>query len=308
MIGRLERVRLRDVWKNEAKDFTPWLQKHIDVLNEVIEPNLSNPETERSAGTFSVDLVAEDENGNTAIIECQLEKSDHDHLGKSITYLTAFEAKTAIWIVSQPRAEHVRAVSWLNESSDASFYLIKVEAVRIGNSPPAPLFTVIVGPSEEGRKVGETKKELKERHVIRKKFWTELLARAKPKTRLHANITPGKNGWIGTGAGKGGLSFNYVTRQHDGDVEIYIDRESDAENKKIFDKLLESRKSIERVFGQHLTWQRLEAKRACRIKKTVKEGGYRDDPSKWSETHEAMIDAMIHLEKALKPHIAKLRT
>lgn len=154
MIGKLERVPLREVWKHEALGFTTWLQDNLDVLNDVLDITLSNAEREGSAGTFSVDLIAENGTGNPVIIENQLEKSDHDHLGKIITYLTALEAKTAIWIVSDPRPEHVRAISWLNESSAAGFYLLKVEAVKIGESPAAPLLTLIVGPSEESREVG----------------------------------------------------------------------------------------------------------------------------------------------------------
>ena len=84
MIGRLERVPLREVWKHEALDFTQWLQENLDVLNEVVDLNFSTAEREQTAGAFSVDLVAEDDGGNAVIIENQLEKSDHDHLGKLI--------------------------------------------------------------------------------------------------------------------------------------------------------------------------------------------------------------------------------
>jgi hypothetical protein len=210
MIGKLQRVPLREVWKHEALDFTTWLQDNIDVLNEILDLNLSSAEREQSAGTLNVDLVAEDESGNPVIIENQLGKSDHDHLGKVVTYLATIGAKTAIWIVADPRPEHVTAISWLNESQAADFDLLKVEAVRIGDSPPAPLLTLITGPSLESREVGATKQELKERHIIRQRFWAGLLEMAHEKTNLHANISPGKESWIGTGAGKYGLGFNYV--------------------------------------------------------------------------------------------------
>jgi len=144
MIGKIERVPLREVWKHEAADFTQWLQDNIDVLNEVIDLNLSNPEREQAAGSFSIDIVAEDEAGNPVIIENQLEKSDHDHLGKVMTYLVAMGAKIAIWIVADPRPEHIAAIAWLNESSAANFYLLKIEAIQINDSPPAPLLTVIL--------------------------------------------------------------------------------------------------------------------------------------------------------------------
>ena len=122
MIGSLQRVDLREVWPHEAQDFTPWLEENIDVLNNAIDLSLSIIEREQAAGDFSVDLVAEDESGNSVIIENQLERSNHDHLGKLITYLTAIDAKAAIWIVKEARPEHISAISWLNESSSASFY------------------------------------------------------------------------------------------------------------------------------------------------------------------------------------------
>src|SRR5450759_326208 len=129
VIGKLERLPLREVWKHEAYDFTQWLQENIDVLNTTLDLNLVNVDREAAAGSFSIDLVAEDEGGGTVIIENQLDKSNHDHLGKIITYLTAMGARTAIWVVSDPRPEHVAAIAWLNESSSASFYMVKVEAV-----------------------------------------------------------------------------------------------------------------------------------------------------------------------------------
>ena len=307
MIGKLKRLPLREVWKHEALDFTQWLQDNIDVLNEVLDLNLSNPEREHSAGTFSVDIVAEDDSGNPVIIENQLEKSNHDHLGKIMTYLVAMAAKTAIWIVADPRPEHISAITWLNESSAANFYMLKIEAIKIGDSPPAPLLTVIVGPSEEGKEVGKTKKEIAERYVIRERFWTQLLEFAKQRTKLHANISPTQYNWLGTSAGKQGLGFNYALRKHEAQVELYINRgkDRDEDNKEVFEQLFKHKDDVESVFGGPLEWERLEGKRACRIKMLINIGGYRDE-EKWPQIHEAMVDAMMRLEKSLKPYISKL--
>jgi RecB family endonuclease NucS len=114
MVGRLQRLPLRDVWKHEARDFTTWLQDNYEVLSEVLDVTLTGVEREKAAGDFSVDLVAEDESGNAVVIENQLARSDHEHLGKLITYVTMMEARAGIWIVSDPRPEHVRAITWLN--------------------------------------------------------------------------------------------------------------------------------------------------------------------------------------------------
>ena len=102
------------MWPHEALDFTVWLQDNLAVLNEHLETPLANAEREQAAGAFSVDLVAEDDDGRAVVIENQLERSNHDHLGKLLTYLAAYEASTAIWIVAEPRAEHVKAVAWLS--------------------------------------------------------------------------------------------------------------------------------------------------------------------------------------------------
>ncbi len=231
MIGKLQRVLLRDVWKHEAYDFTTWLQENVDVLNEVLNLNLDNVEREQAAGRFSVDLVAEDESSHTIIIENQLGKSDHDHLGKLITYLSNFDAVAAIWIVAEPRPEHITAINWLNESSSADFYLVKVEAIKIGDSLPAPLLTLIVGPSAEVKQVGETKKDLAERHHLRLRFWEELLAKANQASTLYANISPSKDSWLSAGSGKSGVGYNYNIRQHDTRVELALWGGTQAENK-----------------------------------------------------------------------------
>ncbi len=306
MIGKIQRVPLRDVWKHEAKDFTQWLQENIDVLNSALDLNLINVDRERETGDFSIDLVAEDDGGGTVIIENQLEKSNHDHLGKLITYLTGMGAKAAIWIVSEPRPEHVAAVAWLNESSSAAFYMVKVEAVRIGESPAAPLFTLIVGPSRETQEVGKTKKELAERYGIRKRWWTQLVERSAKVSKLHAHITPGEYSWIGTSSGISGLNFNYVVIQDASSAELYIDRGEAEENKSIFDQLYANKPAVEKSFGGPLSWERLENRRACRIKFT-QEGGYRSPEDEWPSIQDKIINAMNRLEQALRPYLKQLK-
>lgn len=308
-IGKLERVPLRQVWEHEAYDFTQWLQENIDVLNAALDLNLVNVDREQASGLFSIDLVAEDEGGGTVIIENQLEKSNHDHLGKLITYLTGMSAKAAIWIVSDPRPEHVAAVAWLNESSSAAFYMVKVEAVRIGESPAAPLFTLIVGPSDETKDVGQTKKAIAERYGIRKRWWTTLIERSAKVNKLHAHITPGEYSWIGASSGVRGLNFNYVVLQDECAAELYIDRGKDAqeENKSIFDQLFAHKAEIDAAFGAALSWERLEGKRACRIRHTETGGGYRSPEDQWPAMQDAVIKDMDRLERALRPYLKELK-
>jgi len=308
MVERLKRVPLREVWKHEALDFTPWLEQNADVLTETLGFEINSVEREKQVGDFSVDVVAEDESGELVVIENQLERSDHDHLGKLITYLSVVGARTGVWIVSEPRPEHVRAVSWLNESSAADFYLVKAEAVAIGDSQPAPLLTLIVAPSEEIRIGGQKKEELAGRHALRYRFWEGLLLRAKERTHLFTGISPGKDNWIGTGAGMSGLAFNFVVRQHSAHVELYIDRGKGAEeeNKRIFSALEHSKESVNDSFGEPLSWERLEGRRASRIAKRLDVGGYSSAEADWPSIQDAMIEAMVRLESALRPHMDRV--
>ena len=302
MIGRIQREDLREVWRHEALDFTKWLEENVDVLNDATGLQLSGVEREQAVGAFSVDLIAEDEDGRPVVIENQLEKSNHDHLGKLLTYLVGIEARKAIWIVADPRPEHVGVVTWLNESSSADFYLLKLEAIRIGDSEPAALLTQIVGPSEEARKAGATKKQMVERERQRYRFFEGLLECAKQHTQLHANISPSKEGWVGAGAGIGGLSFKYVVRQRDARVELYIDTPDGDRNQYMFEALSLKKDRIEEDFGFPLVWDTEEGRRACRIQRTFATGGYRDEEA-WEAMYRELAEAMAKLESALTPHL-----
>jgi hypothetical protein len=307
-ISRLAKVPLRQLWAHEARDFTSWLAQDLDLLGEKLNIELTLLEQEASAGPFSADILAEDGSGSPVVIENQLECTDHNHLGKLITYMSNLGAKTAVWITSDPRPEHERAVHWLNEvlPADAAFYLLKVEAYRIDDSAPAPLFAVVAGPTAEAKQAGRQKKDLAERHYLRLEFWQQLLEQAKRKTRLHAKISPQTNNWISAGAGKSGVSYYYVIRMTDADVELYIDRENAEENKHIWDSLFAAKADIERVFGGPLEWLRQDDLRASRIVYKVSAGGLRDREH-WATIQERMVDAMVRLERALKVHIQELK-
>jgi len=312
MVGKLEKVDLRKVWIREAKDFNTWLANNLDVLSEQIGFSLSLIEKEKSAGAFSVDIFAERSNGSAVVIENQLEQTDHDHLGKLITYLSSLEAKTAIWITSTPRAEHVKAVNWLNEISpvDTAFFLVKVEAYRIGESEPAAFFTTICAPSAEVKQIGEQREDLAERHVKRLDFWKQLLERAILKTTLHSNVSPSKENWIAAGAGKSGMGWSYAITMNKGSVELFIDRGPEKEEKeetdKIFDAIRAEREKIENRFGETLIWDKVDGRRICRIKSVSEIGGLKDTQL-WPKILEDMVDRMIRLEKALRPTLAALK-
>lgn len=305
----MESVPLREVWKKEAKDFTSWLFENLEILAEELDLELTPDTKEKNVGSFSADITAEDSSGRKVLIENQLEKTDHIHLGQILTYISNLDAKIAVWVSSDPRPEHIRAIEWLNETgSGVNFYLVKVEAFKIGNSEPAAKFTVVTGPSEKTEIVGDEKKEMAERHKILYDFWKELLEKSRQKTQLHSNTSPGTWGWIGTGSGVRGLNFNYAITYKHGQAEIYIDRgkDSEEENKRIFDELSSHRAEIEKDFGDKLRWERLDDRRASRISKRIDYAGL-GDREKWPKLQDDMIDAMIRLEKSLNKYVKALK-
>lgn len=211
--------------------------------------------------------------------------------------------------------ELTTAVMWLNER-DLDIRCIRMKPyadngrLLIDVQQVIPLPEVADYQVQIREKERQERKDRAERYEIRKRFWTGLLNTARSKSDLHANISPVERSLVGAGAGMQGLSFNYTITQHEGTVELYIDRGlgCDDENKSIFDHLYESKDSIEIAFGGVLEWQRLDDKRACRIRKVITIGGYRDDEQQWPTIQTAMIDAMILFENVLNPFISKLKT
>ena len=309
-IGKITKVPIREVWKDEAKDFTPWLFNNLDILaDELGCGNLTPIEREKKVGTFSADISAEDESGQGVVIENQLERTDHDHLGKILTYVSNLDAKKAIWISDNPKEEHVTAVEWLNKNvSDAHFYLVKIEIYKIGESKPAPRFTVITGPNATIDLVRGEKNRDTERHKQNHKFWTQLLEKSNKKTIRFKNISPRKDAWVSAGAGKRGLGFVYTVGKEAVGAELYIDwgKDSAQKNKQIFDALDLRKSEIEKSFGEKLDWERLDDGRASRIRKRIKTDQFTNE-KEWPELQDMMVDAMTSLEQAFKEHIAKLK-
>jgi hypothetical protein len=305
-VGKITRVPLREVWAHEALDFTTWLERNVDVLNEVLDFNLVSAEREKAAGDFSVDLVGEDEDGNTVVVENQLEPSDHRHLGQVLTYLAAMDAKAAVWIVGRARPEHTQAVAWLNQSTAADFYLVQLEAIRIGDSAAAPLFTRIVGPSAEARAVGAKKREFSERDEVRREFWELLIEHAAGRTDLHARCTTTTASWIQATASIPGLKWDYAVRAHDMRVELYMDRSEPEETQAIYEGLHGRKDEIEAAFGHALEWERREGRRSCKVWYGLSGGGL-DDRDRWPSIVNGAVDAMVRLEAAMREPLEQVR-
>jgi hypothetical protein len=303
-INKITRLHIKDVWRYEDRELTPWLCDNIDVIGDAIGMQLTNAVKEQSTGSFSVDIKAEDVNSNFVVIENQFGPSDHDHLGKLITYMASFQAIAAVWIVETPRPEHLAAVNWLNQGSNGcDFYLLKIEAIKIGDSTPAPLITKIVGPSEDGRKLGTVKKEDAERFNSRMEFWQILLAKAKSMgLNSFASSTPTRDAFVGVTAGVKGLSYLFWANQKSIRIELRIDRGkgSEEENILILNQLKAHKDEIEANFGKPLVWADLEGYRVCSIRIEFELGGYKSTEKEREAAIDNAIAAMNRLEKATR--------
>lgn len=309
-IARLDPVDLRQLWKHEELDFTPWLADHLELLGEAIGMALREVERETPVGPFSADITARTDSGELVLLENQLGPSDHDHLGKLLTYLSNLEAKVAVWIVAEARPEHVRAVEWLNDSTpdDVKVYLVRLAAYRIGVSPPAVQFTVVAGPSPAGKAAGALRQQWAHRHRLRYQFWEQLLARARAHgLTTHANISPTTNSILYAGAGRGGLYWTYVVRLRGAaGVELYIATPDADANKRYFDELFAHREAIEQAFGGLLVWDRGDGKLSSRVRAEVANAGIEEHEDHWPEIQEGMIQAMKRLTEAVAPYVKRL--
>jgi len=308
-IQKIKKVPVREIWKREDKNFTAWLENNIDYLNDVIGLDISIVSREENVGPFKVDLYGEDNFGNKVIIENQLEKTDHTHLGQIITYLTNLEANTAIWIATEPNDQHANAIDWLNEITpdDISFYLIKIEAIKIGeDSAAAPLFTIIKQPSVERKEIGTEKKEHAKRHIYREKFWVQFLETVNKKNSLFSNISPSTDAWIGIGIGKSGINLNLVVSKKYARCEIYINRGDKEDNKDIFDYFNTHRNKIEEKFGANLIWERMEDKVSSRIKYQL-DGVNIFNENDWQKMINFLIDSSERMKKAFNDSIRQIK-
>ena len=248
-IGKLKEVDVRELWKHEQYDFSKWLSKeeNIEYLNEILGLTLIAVDSEVYVGPYRCDLVAKDEtSGITVIVENQLEGTNHDHLGKIITYASGLDAKVIVWIVKEAREEHRAAIEWLNNNTvnDINFFLIEIHAYRIGDSDPAPKFEVVEKPNDfvkRSKAKDHDDGELNKSEAARLYFWEEfnkvLVARGKPFNIRKATT----DHWydVAIGSSDAHIAITLVNKDGNIVVELYINN-----NKALFDKLKSSMEEI----------------------------------------------------------------
>jgi hypothetical protein len=267
VLSELKKVDLREEWEDEEADFTPWIADNIKKIEEVLGMELEVKDTEKSVGSFKADILAEEPNTEKEIvIENQLGRSDHKHLGQLITYGSGIEAFTVVWICRNLKDEHRKAIDWLNESTrkDTNFFALEIELYKIGDSNPAPKFDVASEPNEWSRRVKSETESLSPVEKLRQSYWTEFRAYLEESEPLFSLRNPWEKAWyqVSIGRAKFGINCKISKQKNRLSVELYFDPEN-AE--KYFDLLKEDKDEIEAEIGSNLEWERLEGKNACRI-------------------------------------------
>lgn len=305
-IGKLKEVDIRELWKHEQYDFSEWLSKkeNIENLNEILGLTLVDISKETYVGTYKCDLFAKDETtGIKVIIENQLEISNHDHLGKIITYASGLDAKVVVWIVKEAREEHRSAIEWLNNNtnSNVNFFLIEIHAYKIGNSDPAPMFQVVEQPNDfiKNNKSTNRDESMNKSQSQRIEFWNQfnnvVIERGKP-----FNIRkPTTDHWynIAIGTSDAHIDITLVNKDSLIGVEIYI-----TDNKELFDKLYSRKDEIEEELGFQLDWRRLDNSKASRIVYHIKGLNF-DDHSNYDELINKTIDLAVLMRNTFKKYI-----
>lgn len=305
-IGKLEEVDIRELWKHEQYDFSEWLYKkeNIENLNDILGLTLVDISKETYVGSYRCDLFAKDETtGIKVIIENQLEMSNHDHLGKIITYASGLDAKVVVWIVKEAREEHRSAIEWLNNNtnSNINFFLIEIHAYKIGNSDNAPMFQVIEQPNDfiKNNKSINSNDTMNKSQSQRLEFWNQfnnvLVERGKPFNVRKATTDHWYNVAIGTSDAH--IDITLVNKDSVIGVELYI-----TDNKEFFDKLYQRKDEIENDLGFKLDWRRLNNSKASRIVTFIKGLNF-DDHSNYNELINKTIDLAVLMRDTFKKYI-----
>ena len=313
-LAKIERVDLREAWPNEARDFTPWLAENIVELGEALGMDLELQQTEAAVGGYSLDVLATDLNQNRpVIIENQLEQTNHDHLGKLLTYAAGYDAKVIVWLTREFRDEHRQTLDWLNRRTDkeTEFFGVVLELLKIDGSRPAPQFRAVVTPNdwrkEAAAKARGDTPVASARGERYREFFQPLIDTLRERHKFTNVRKAQPQNWYSFSAGYGqrityGANF---TGQKQARVEVYIDNGDGDRNIRLLEDLELHREAIESALGETLSWQRLENRRACRIA-LDRSGSIEDDADTLAEIQDWMVRSLLKLKQVFDPKLAEL--
>jgi len=314
-LGRLQRHDLRNVWVSEATDFTPWLAQpeNLAMLGEALGLSLELEAQERAVGPFRADILCRDiGNGHWVLIENQLERTNHGHLGQLLTYASGLDAVTIVWIAAQFTEEHRSTLDWLNKITDDSFrfFGLEVELWRIGDSPAAPKFNIVCKPNnwshsvaQAARAIDET--ELSETRIMQRNYWAALNKVFDAMGGLiSGNKKPQPQAWMSFPIGRSHFHLNAVMIRPEQRIraELYI---AGDRAKAFFGLLKRQKQAIEQELGFALEWEELPSQQDCRIS-LYHNGVDPEDEADWPRQHEWLAKRLNEMHRVFAQRVRAL--
>ena len=311
-IDTLVPVPVRHLWPNEANDFTPWLLENPDVLGDILGTELFSEDREATVGRYSADLLFRDSSDRIVVVENMFGPTDHDHLGKLITYSAGLDAGVAVLVAEEFRDEHRSALDWLNHISqnDFAFFGVILEAWRIGDSNPAPRLRVDTQPDGWSRAVRAASSGDSPTAQAYRRFWSLFLPRLHKAEHARSKwsrvSTPSKRHWMSFGSARSELlKYNplFCREPRRGcRIEAYLDSPV-VDPSEVFDWLNGRRGDIDGAVNQPVEWDRLDGSRACRISIYFPDEVRVTDEHRWPELVDWMVPTLCALKDAVDPVI-----
>jgi len=314
-LGRLMPVDLHDIWDNEATAFTPWLaqEENLQLLGEALGIELQLEAQEKDVGPFRADILCKDmQTDDWVVIENQLVRTDHSHLGQLLTYAAGLQAATIVWIAARFTEEHRAALDWLNDITDERFrfFGIEMELWRIDPSPPAPRFNLVSRPNDWSKSVSAAARQmdwqnLSEVQRLQLEYWQALLGVLKDsESPVNPNRKPGPMAWMGWGIGRSGFGLNAVMLRLKRQlrVELYL---GGPDAKACFHLLHGQKEEIEQEIGYSLEWEELPQNQDSRIAIYLNDADpeVRDD---WQHQHEWLSQKLADFKRVFAGRVKSL--
>ena len=310
-LGSLKKVDVRHIWQTEAQHFTPWLAQNLDILAETLDMELEIEAQEKNVGPFRADILCRDTlDKSWVLIENQLERTDHLHLGQLLTYASGLKAVTIIWVSTHFTEEHRSALDWLNNITDDQFkfFGLEVELWQIGDSPVAPKFNIVSKPNDWSRSVGQAARQIEtgtltDIKAAQLEFWTQLAEKLKENSHIRPQ-KPMPQHWSVFRIGRSGFHMSglHNTRDKCIGVELYINHQN---AKDFYNQLYAQKNDIEAEIGHELIWKELPNKSASRIILYLR-GVDPMDRSRWDEYQDWLIKYIEAFDRAFRNRIRNL--
>jgi hypothetical protein len=259
-LGNLKKVNIRKKWPDEASDFTPWLarEENMEKLSLALGLELQVENIEVSVGPYSADILAKDVGSDRyVVIENQLRKTNHDHLGKLITYGSVLDASANVWITSEFTEEHKKALDWLNDhtSDEISFYGVILELWQIDDSKPAVRFNVVSKPADIIRQTAITKasENLSETKKLQLEFWTKFREKLSKRKEIPSVQSARPQHWFDVSLGRSGIHLSNTANTFDNKIGVRVYISNKVANVAL-PQLLQMKEEIEAEIGEKLEW------------------------------------------------------